>query len=126
MKTFWSVKYYNAQRLDNPGKTAWFDNLEEAKAFAEKPHTYRDEPVRHRFSRPYTISVHEELVTETRNGKSFWVVKYRNWGADGPSTALFKNYDEAKAFSEEDYTDNPTEIFYSDPEDIFWAEYKCD
>ena len=38
---------------------------------------------------------------------TFWTVKYAVWGAERPSVAWFKSYENAKTFSRADYRDNP-------------------
>ena len=61
-KTYYSVQY-GIWGANKPG-TAWFDNKEEADRFAA--HDYRDDPVRHTYSREDSIRDAEELVMMTR------------------------------------------------------------
>jgi len=61
-KTYYSVQY-GIWGANKPG-IAWFDSKEEADRFAS--HDYRDDPVRHTYSREDSIRDAEELVMMTR------------------------------------------------------------
>ncbi len=61
MKTYYSVDY-SVWGSDST-KTAWFDNKEEAEAFAS--HDYRDEPVMHKASKLDKTTKYDKLVAMT-------------------------------------------------------------
>lgn len=61
-KTFYSVEF--AVWGADSTSTMWFDNLEEAKKFAN--HNYRDNPVRHTYSNPEKIAEIESIISEQK------------------------------------------------------------
>ena len=62
-KVFYSVKY-NEFGFDRTLEM-WFDNLEEAKRFAN--HDYRDNPIKHVYTSAKTIEMVEHLIKLQEN-----------------------------------------------------------
>ena len=63
-KVFYSVKYNELGWCKN-NHTMWFDNLAEAKKFAEAD--YRDNPVKHTYTSETTIETIERLIELQKN-----------------------------------------------------------